>query len=146
MIQQWMKRSRVRWDATEGCKEGAQRAAGDALFDMEKYKRRMWKRWMDQRNCYFGSEKVQLNVVCPGASLGKKKTMTTKEKFVVEENEKADELCWRKHIDTSSTPRGPTPPRRHRRRKHHRRRALTLRRDVSLDIEATPTVHACSVR
>ena len=55
-------------------------------------------------------EKVQLNVVCPGASLGKKKTMTTKEKFVVEENEKADELCWRKHIDTSSTPRGPTPP------------------------------------
>ena len=36
MIQEWKKRRRVRWDATEGSDGGAERSAWAALLEMEK--------------------------------------------------------------------------------------------------------------
>ena len=37
VIQEWKKRSGVRWDATEGSNRGAERAAWKTSLEMEKY-------------------------------------------------------------------------------------------------------------
>ena len=37
-MQEWTKRSRASWDATEVCHEGAERTAWEALLEMERYK------------------------------------------------------------------------------------------------------------
>ena len=47
VIQEWKKRSRVRWDATERSNGGGERAAWEAMLEMESMIT-MWTKWISE--------------------------------------------------------------------------------------------------